>query len=1194
MLLKSLEIQGFKTFPDKTKLTFDKGITAVVGPNGSGKSNISDAIRWVLGEQSPKSLRCSKMEDVVFNGTDGRKRQGFAEVTLTIDNTDRLLPFDGDEVAVTRRYYRSGDSDYLINKSAVRLKDIHELFMDTGLGRDGYSMIGQGKIDSIVASKSEDRREIFEEAAGISRYRYRKLEAERKLASAEENLVRLRDIVAELEGRVGPLKVQSEKAEKFLEYSSEKKGLEIALWLETLNKSSAILKEQEDKITVAKGQHDEAERILEEIANETERLYFENGDIASKIEEQRRLNAEYSNLCSSKRGEISVAQNDIVRDRENIERLERDIAQTEITSEDAQKAAAEKAETLEGEKKLLAQLKKKYETTSEKLNAKTADTWTQGEKIQKLTAEITGINFKLADIRAACLASQTAAEGYRETIKRAEESGEERQKKYEEIKKSAEEYTAVVEKYRNDGTALESVLKGLEIKLQNQRAKRDQAKADSDRLVLDTGEIFRRVKILEDLERNLEGFSQSVKAVMKNSASGLLGGIHGPVSRVITVPNEYTVAMETALGASMQNIVTGTEEDAKKAIELLKQKDAGRATFLPISTIKGKQLSEQGLEDCFGYIGIASRLCSCKDVYKGILDNLLGRIVVAQDINCAVAIAKKYGYRFKIVTLDGQVVNAGGSLTGGSLAKKSGLLSRATEIERLKRTGAKMQEKSDRLKEEYRLSEENLGKCEQEIEEKRNLQREIQRRYIQAEGEYKACTGECKNLEAIISENNFQIEETRRHLSESLKIAEESLKQQKEAEKEITEKEKALQSLTGKRDDLSKEREILSVELQNIRLETVKTEKDIESLEYEISVMSETASDQKKRKQMLLNEIEAIKQRSLGSNHRIEAIEKEIAMLESRVSEGEGKISQLNKKREETERLTVELRQKERDKTLEKEVSGRELARLEERKLNIQKQYDDIISKLWDDYELTKREAESIAVPIENIPQAQKRLNELKQKIKALGSINVGAIEEYKEVSERYEFMTSQVSDVEKSKKEIEGLINGLTKQMKELFEINFKKIGENFTATFKELFGGGTASLSLSEPENVLTCGIDIIVHPPGKIVVHLEALSGGEKALVAIALYFAIMKVRPAPFCVMDEIEAALDDVNVERFAKYMNRITDKTQFILITHRRGTMEEADVLYGVTMQDEGISKLLELRTAEAAAKLGIDTSKDL
>lgn len=1192
MLLKSLEIQGFKTFPDKTKLTFDKGITAVVGPNGSGKSNISDAIRWVLGEQSPKSLRCSKMEDVVFNGTDGRKRQGFAEVTLTIDNKDRLLPFDGDEVAVTRRYYRSGDSDYLINKSSVRLKDIHELFMDTGLGRDGYSMIGQGKIDSIVASKSEDRREIFEEAAGISRYRYRKLEAERRLASAEENLVRLRDIVAELEGRVGPLKIQSDKAEKFLEYSSEKKGLEIALWLETLNKSSAILKDQEDKITIAKAQHDEAESVLAEIAKETERLYFENGETASRIEEQRKLNSEYSSLCSSKRGEISVAQNDIVRDRENIERIERDIAQTETSSEDAQKTVLEKTESLKELENSLLQLKAKYDETSEKLNAKTADTWNQSEKIQKLTSEITQINFKLADVRAACIAAQSAAEGYRETIKRVEESGEERQRKYEEIKKSALEYTAVVEKYKNEGIALENILKGLEIKLQNQKSKRDSTKAESDKLVLDTGEIFRRIKILEDLERNLEGFSQSVKAVMKNSASGLLGGIHGPVSRVITVPNEYTVAMEIALGGAMQNIVTSTEEDAKRAIELLKQKDAGRATFLPISTIKGKQLAEQGLEDCFGYIGIASKLCSCKEVYKGILDSLLGRIVVAQDINCAVAIAKKYGYRFKIVTLDGQVVNAGGSLTGGSLAKKSGLLSRATEIERLKRTGAKMQERSDRLKEEYRQSEENLGKCEQEIEEKRTLLSEAQRRYIQAEGEYKACVGEYKNLEAIIFENNTQIEETKRHLAESLETAEKSTRLQSEAEKEIEKKEAVLQELTGKRDDLSKEREILSVELQNIRLETVKTEKDIESLKYEISVMSEAASDQKKRKQMLLNEIEAIKQRSLGSNHRIEAIEKEIALLETRISDGEEKIKQLNLKREKTERMTVELRQKERDKISEKEISGRELARLEERKLNLQKQYDDIIAKLWDDYELTKREAENLAEPIENIPQAQKRLNELKQKIKALGSINVGAIEEYKEVSERYEFMTTQVSDVEKSKKEIEALINGLTKQMKELFEVNFKRISENFTATFKELFGGGTASLSLSEPENVLTSGIDIIVHPPGKIVVHLEALSGGEKALVAIALYFAIMKVRPAPFCVMDEIEAALDDVNVERFAKYMNRITDKTQFIIITHRRGTMEEADVLYGVTMQDEGISKLLELRTAEAAEKLGITADR--
>lgn len=1188
MLLKSLELHGFKTFPDRIKLSFDKGITSIVGPNGSGKSNISDAIRWVLGEQSAKTLRCSKMEDVVFNGTDKRKKTGYAEVTLSIDNKDRILPFDGDEVAVTRRYYRSGESEYMINKATVRLRDIHELFMDTGLGRDGYSMIGQGKIDSIVASKSEERREIFEEASGISRYRYRKTEAERKLKSTEENLVRLRDIVGELEDRVGPLKKQSEKAQKFLVLSEEKKGLEIALWLNTLDNSANIIKEQDDKIDIQRAQYENAEQELANISSETESIYLKNGEITSKIDTIRRNISQFESEVSNNNALISVANNDIEHNKETINRLETEIEQLDNSFTEIESQIKEKKENVEKLKLNIEEKQKEYNEVSENLNTISVDASRSGDEIQELNSKLAELSQKSANAKVVLLTSDSSINELNERIESLKSSLSEKESNLETTSKMLEDYKAQGKDSAEKVERLSNSIKGLELKINNLKARNENSKGEIDRLTLDSNEKLRRANILEDLEKNLEGFAHSVKTVMNLSRHGKIGGIHGPVSRLIKVPTDYAVAIETALGGAMQNIVTGNEEDAKRAIRTLKENKGGRATFLPIATIKPRYLNENGIDSCFGFVGVASDLCDCKDEYKGILQNLLGKIVIAEDLNSAVSIAKKYSYRFKVVTLDGQVVNAGGSLTGGSLNKRTGLLSRASEIEKYRKEAKVLADKANELKEQYSNSQQEFAKYEADILGTRGDLSTEQQELIRLRTEYKACQNEYDSLVSSIDFTKNEIVECENKISNLQKDKETADKEFSAFEEEIANIEKTTSNLTGNRLALTEKREQLSEKLQNIRLEIVTFEKDKEALISEIRTSEYNSQHQTERKENLRNQIVSVNSNIDIINKKIESYTNISNNYQDKIAEFNNAIEKLNGDKEKFEKKSVELRQKEKDLNSTREVSGRELARLEERKINLQKQYDDIIAKLWDEYELTKRQAEEISIEIENVSTARKRLNEIKSSIKGLGSVNVSAIEEYKEVSERYEFLGAQVSDVEKSKNEIERLINDLTKQMKDAFIENFHEINKHFGQTFKELFGGGTASLELANPDDILNSGIDIIAHPPGKIVVHLEALSGGEKALVAIALYFSIMKVRPAPFCVMDEIEAALDDVNVDRFAQYMRRMTDRTQFITITHRRGTMEESDVLYGVTMQDEGISKLLELRASEVAAKLGM------
>ena len=983
---------------------------------------------------------------------------------------------------------------------------------------------------------------------------------------------------------------QSEKAQKFLEYSEEKRGLEIALWLLTLDRSQNELKVQDEKISIAKSQYDDAETALEQIQTESEEIYIRNGEYSSKIENIRTEIADIESQISEKRSFVSVAENDILHNNENIDRIKNDIAQFDVNADELVKRIADKEKEISELDADIIAKKKKYSELSEQLNEINTTSGKSSDVLQEITAELSVLTSKSADARVTEMTAESTVSELNSRIESLISSNDEKKMQSEELADISKDYENKIGVAKEKIESLKNTIDGLQLKLSSKEKKKDELREESNKLMLDVKEHMRKISFLENLERNLEGFSKSVKTVVNAQSHGKVHGICGPVSRVISVPKEYGVAIETALGAAMQNIVTETDEDAKQAIRYLKSVDGGRATFLPLNTIKPRELRENGLEDCYGFVGVAANLCSCDNKYNGILYSLLGKIVIAEDLNCATTIAKKYSYRFKIVTLDGQVVNAGGSLTGGSLNRNTGLLSRASEIETLKKQTAVLEQKSKdaenrsvEISREYSAFEAQLLGSQADLS---NLRQDL----VRLEAEKRACDNELANAGASVENAMNEITNCRRRI-EILEKDKNSAKQLLvELNKKIFAAEEKVNELTGSRAELTKKREEISLQLQNLRLEIVSSQKDIDALNSDIVFAKSTGNENLERKAELNQEIERIKSVILEKTALIESANAEIERLIANQNERSKAIEKINADREQLEKRSAEIRTVERDKTSERETSGRELARLEERKINIQKQYDDIISKLWEEYELTRREAEECAVEIDDSKQAQRRLNELKQKIRSLGNVNVSAIEEYKEVSERYEFMSAQVNDVEKSKKEIEKLITDLTKQMKEVFVESFDQINKNFTYTFKELFGGGTASLSLADPENILTSGIDILVHPPGKIVINLEALSGGEKALVAIALYFAIMKVRPAPFCVMDEIEAALDDVNVYRFAAYLRRMTDNTQFILITHRRGTMEEADVLYGVTMQDEGISKLLELRSTEVAEKLGIDS----
>lgn len=1183
MILKSLELQGFKTFPDKTSLQFERGITSVVGPNGSGKSNISDAMRWVLGEQSVRTLRCSKMEDVIFNGTPQRKALGFAEVTLTIDNADRRLPFDNDTVAVTRRYYRSGESEYLINKNTVRLKDINELFMDTGLGRDGYSIIGQGKIDSIVAARSEDRREIFEEAAGISRYRYRKEESERRLNKAEENLVRLRDILSELEGRVEPLRLQAEKAEQFIALDKEKKGLEIGIWLETLDRSGRVLREHGEKISLAQAQHGELEEEIQSIAQRTEENLREVNQCTVGMEEARAQAAALDEQAVRAEGEASLLENDAAHNRENLRRLEGQV-------EEASRSGQDVDQEISGKREEMAQKERQIQESRDRLLAFTqrleelrqgADEATR--QMEQAAVELAQYNASLAEQRIALSSTQTSVVEIRHRAGAVEESVRQAQERLASAQQEARELEELLQAAETAVSGRENAVKGYEMRLESRRRRAQQAKEAWDKLVLDGNEQLRRAKLLTDLERNLEGFSQSVKQVMKEAGRGMLSGVCGPVTQLLKTPREYAVALETALGASMQHIVVETEQDAKNAIRLLKQRDWGRATFLPLTTIRGNVYDPREIQQLPGFVGMANTLCSCEEKYGSIRDSLLGRVAVAEDLDSAAAIAKRTGYRLRVVSLDGQVVNAGGSLTGGSKGRSSGLLSRASEIQRIREKAADLQRQAEAAQQEYRQRQGELSSCEAELDAARGELSSAQEERIRITSERARVSRELEQLAetaAGLEKERNDSEGRLQELGEREKAVRAAISQ---LEGQVRQAETESQRLSGIREEQMSHCDEISQTIQEIRLGEFSAQKDWDALAAAVAGLEERKRDSAGAVLRLRQEMDALWEK----NTQLEQ-QRQAALVRAQEQRGQAEtkrqsLQSIAQQRSGLEREAQSLREREREVTAQRENVGRELARLQERSENLQKEYDAILSRMWEEYELTRREAEEVGERIEDLPTAQRRLAELKNKIKALGAVNVGAVVEYQEVSERYAFLKGQVDDVEKSKAELLELIQDLTKHMRQQFTERFAQINQNFGQIFRELFGGGAAELSFTDDSDVLTSGIEIKVHPPGKIVTHIESLSGGEKALVAISIYFAIMRVNPPPFCVLDEIEAALDDVNVARFAQYLRRMSRQSQFITITHRRGTMEGSDMLYGVTMQDQGISKLLALRTEEAA-----------
>lgn len=1188
MILKSLEIQGFKSFPDKTVLSFGGGITAVVGPNGSGKSNISDAVRWVLGEQSSKTLRGSKMEDVIFNGTAQRKAVGFAEVSLIIDNRARTLDFDADDVKVTRRYYRSGESEYLLNNATVRLKDIQLLFMDTGLGRDGYSIIGQGRIDEIVSSRSEERREIFEEAAGIAKYRYRKNEAERRLKSAEENLLRLRDILQELEERVGPLKTQSEKAKKYLEYAGEKKGLEIGVWLKTIDRSREALRDLDSRLELARTQYDAVGETMDETERELETLEESARTLAAEMEALRgeiAHNEEEAVRCD---GNADLVHNDWEHNEENIARIRNESEQVirgrqqleEAVAAREAEITAKQAQIVEAEQQQVA-LAEQWETLLQSNEAVSG-------RMEELNRQAAAYATELADIRVRSVTGESSLAEITLRLSQLTASLAEHTARRDALQKETEALQHDTEAQKETIDQLQNAARGYEMRLTTRTNRWETARQEADRLTLDVQELQRRIRLLEEMERNLEGFSHSVRVVAKQAQRGELRGVRGPVSRLIHTDGEYALAVETALGGAAQHVVVEREEDAKRGIAYLKETKNGRATFLPIASIHGTLLKEKGLSDEPGFVGIAAELVHTDSDYEEIARYLLGRVAVAEDLDYAVVIARKYGYKFRVVTLDGQVVNAGGSLSGGSHVKEAGLLSRRSEVDKLKQQCKKAEEKEAEARRGLKALQQEVSAVQAELSGIRGELTTAQEDNIRLEGEQTRVAGlltEC--LAAVEAETNeirdlnVRAEECRHSMVEAEAQTQTVAQRQSELEQELA-------SLDGGRQQLTAEREQLAEKMSEQKLAVVGFRKEIEGIQTAIAELRMRQEDQEGTRRQMQEALAELAVRGEELTAQEALLRERATQLREQTHVTEERVQVLRQKRLEDEARQTALRQQNRGKLEERELISREVARLEEKCAAAQKETEDILRRLYEEYELTRNEAEGQAAPIEDMAVATRRLAELKNKIRALGSVNVDAIEEYREVSERYEFLNTQVQDVEVSREELLKLIGDLTVQMRDLFVERFRQINLQFGEVFRDLFGGGKAELVLTDPNDILNSGIEMHAQPPGKVILNMDALSGGEKALVATALLFAILKVTPSPFCMLDEVEAALDDVNVDRYAQYLRRMCDKTQFIVITHRRGTMEEADVLYGVTMQEQGISKLLELRASEVEAKLGI------
>ena len=1189
MYLKALEIQGFKSFPDKTVLNFGEDITAIVGPNGSGKSNVSDAIRWVMGEQSSKSLRGAKMEDVIFGGTEKRSQMGFAQVTLVLDNTEHIFPrMEESEVAVTRRYYRSGESEYYINKQSVRLRDVNELFMDTGMGREGYSIVGQGKIDEILSVKSADRREIFEEAAGISKFRHRKEETERKLERTEENLVRINDKIAELELQVGPLRSQAEKAKKYLILRDELRTLEISVWLENLDKIKTDSIKLNTDYALAQQELERANAALDE-------LYAASEQFAEKAHandmEQERLRTECAELDAKRNEEdaaVAVLRTGIEHNRASIERVENDLrdqsgraesltAQIAAKHARIEELAAQAAELEEELRAFLAQAEELARTAGE-----------AGSEVEALRAKEALAASDAADCRADVSAINAGLAELTERRTALEAESESVDGQLTEKRRAASASRRALEEAQEEADAVRNIISGHTLKMEGRVKREETARQKSIDLTMEKNNLDSRIHLLSEMEKEYEGFNKAVRLIMQAAEKNALRGVHGPVANLMTTDKRYAVAIEIALGAGMQNVVVDREEDAKSAINFLKQRDGGRATFLPLTAIRGDVLREAGVEREYGYVGVASQLVQFDKRYAEIFNNLLGRTVVVEDMDCGIAIARKYSNRFRIVTLDGQVLNRGGSMTGGSVSRSAGILSRANELKELTARRETLTEKLDAALREADEAKRDLNAAQYELDVAREQQRGAEDAVLRLTGEKKQYDMLLESLRSRESDIAAELESITARTAELKKAAaareEEIKKHEAEAARCRAESEEKLAGQNELQRDsahLGDEIAARKSTLAGFTAERETTERALGDLE---TLAQQMRGDEDGRRAL----IEDYRAKIKAAEEEIAQHDAVTASLRADAEKRRAELAELAEAKLtlEGERSANDRRYRECNELLSQTQAA--AGRLEQKRVTAAMEEKQILDKLWESYELSHSAAQEQRIELESVPKASRRINELKREINGLGNVNVGAIEEFDRVNTRYTYLTGQRDDVEKAKEELLGVIENITSEMTVIFKEQFALIRESFQETFLELFGGGKATLELEDENAVLDCGIEIKVQPPGKALKTLSLLSGGEKAFVAIALYFAILKVHPTPFCVMDEIEAALDEPNVIRVAHYMRRICDKTQFIVITHRRGTMEAADVLYGVTMQERGVSKVLTINMNDMAKELNI------
>lgn len=1179
MYLKRLELQGFKSFADKTVLEFMPGITSVIGPNGSGKSNIADSIRWVLGEQSMKSLRGSKSLDIIFAGTQNRKSLGFAEASLVFDNTDGELPIEYTEVTITRKIYRSGETGYYINKVPCRLKDVLELFMDTGIGKDGYSIIGQGKIDEILSNKSEDRRHIFEEAAGIVKYRVRKAESEKKLEQTKLNLLRINDILSEIEGNIEPLKIQSEKAKKYLNLREELKNIEIGLFIYNIEKYKSNLEEIVKDEEIYTSQCKEEEEKLERVKQLKEELKLEIDNITNQIENMSNLGFESQKEIEMLNSDINVANTRISNNKENKERYEKEIEelknrQIELQEEIRQKE--EKKDSLrQNKEKFEKELKQKEEELA-KITKTLSDKELEIEDYKKKVEENTDkkyelqseihtqeINFSNDEKRQSQIKGEIAT--YISELDSTRLQKEEISKGFYEIESKRNKVLKELESINNNKEEADKKIKNYENTI---NAYQSEMRIKESRL-----------KFLIETEKEKEGYIKSVKSLLNDCENfkELGKGMYGVLANVIEVPEKYQVAIEMCLGASLQNIVTETEEDAKRLVEHLRKNNLGRASFLPIASVKGKKLEKvKGREQ--GYIGIASDLIKYNKKYEQIVISLLGRTVIVDNMTTAIKVAKQNAYSFRIITIEGDVINPSGAITGGSVQKKTvNILGRGREIEKLEKDVKSIKNKIEKLekeKEEYESSIEDI------IDGAASFEKELQEiDIIYATEKQKVIS-----IDENISKVEEKLKKLRNEQTELEKQKEEALKTKQEIQDHIVEINKETDRLTKiitefaeENKDTQKYVDDLNFDITNLKISVSsfdESESSIEEIQERINLEIETSNKNIENKKM---QIEKIRQDNFNLEQSIEETKEKIIKIKEDVKNSGVKIEELKQDRTNKNKKLSNQEEEITKKFNIIEDLKAQIVKIDVKKTKLEEDINSIIDKMWEEYELTPNTVGEYKKP-DNVTLTQKQVNNLRTEIKELGSVNIDSIEEYKTLKERYDFMCEQRVDLEDTMNKLRKIISEMTTTMKEQFKTQFEIINKNFEEVFKELFGGGNASLKLTDEENILECGIDITVQPPGKKLQNMMLLSGGEKAFTAIALLFAILKINPAPFCVLDEIEAALDDVNVYRFAEYLKKFSSNTQFLVITHRKGTMEAADTVYGITMEENGISKLLSMK----------------